>query len=85
MLSGRLKYIIKKTKMLVARLVEVLPTVITSSQLCSVKGRSIFDGAAAVAVSSRLSGCKGASRIPGVTGPLSRIRPGEPPLGGQGT
>ncbi len=36
------------TKMLVARLVKVLPTVITSSQLCSVKGRSIFDGSAAV-------------------------------------
>jgi exonuclease III len=35
------------TKMLTARLVGVLPTIITSSQLCSVKGRYIFDGAAA--------------------------------------
>ncbi len=35
------------TKMLVARLVGVLPTIITSSQLCCVKGRSIFDGAVA--------------------------------------
>jgi hypothetical protein len=36
------------TKMLVARLVGFLPTVLTASRLCSVKGRSVFDGAAAV-------------------------------------
>jgi exonuclease III len=47
------------TKMLVARLVEVLPTVITSSQLCSIKGRSIFDGAAAVLSAADYLAAKG--------------------------
>jgi hypothetical protein len=32
------------TKMLVARLLHVLPDVLKASQLCSVRGRSIFDG-----------------------------------------
>jgi hypothetical protein len=36
------------TKMLVARLLNVLPSVLHATQLCSVRGRSIFDGAAAV-------------------------------------
>ena len=36
------------TKMFVARMVPVLPDVLASSQLCSVRGRSIFDGAAAI-------------------------------------
>jgi hypothetical protein len=36
------------TKMLVARLLHVLPDVLKASQLCSVRGRSIFDGAAAI-------------------------------------
>ncbi len=36
------------TKMLVARLLHVLPDVLKASQLCSVHGRSIFDGAAAI-------------------------------------
>jgi len=34
------------TKMLVARMVRVLPQVLRSTQLCSVRGRTIFDGAA---------------------------------------
>ncbi len=34
--------------MLVARLLHVLPDVLRASQLCSVRGRSIFDGAAAI-------------------------------------
>jgi hypothetical protein len=36
------------TKMLVARLLLVLPSVLQSSQLCSVNGRSIFEGAASI-------------------------------------
>jgi hypothetical protein len=36
------------TKMLVARLLNVLPSVLHATRLCSVRGRSIFDGAAAV-------------------------------------
>jgi Reverse transcriptase (RNA-dependent DNA polymerase) len=36
------------TKMFVSRLLTVLPDILTSGQLCSVKGRSIFDGAAAI-------------------------------------
>ncbi|MBM3938954.1 MAG: reverse transcriptase family protein, partial [Sphingomonadales bacterium] len=36
------------TKMLVNRLLPVLPDICPASQLCAVKGRSIFDGAAAV-------------------------------------
>ncbi len=36
------------TKMLVACLLHVLPDVLKASQLCSVRGRSIFDGAAAI-------------------------------------
>jgi exonuclease III len=36
------------TKMLVARLLRVLPDLLLATQLCSVKGRSIFDGAAAI-------------------------------------
>jgi hypothetical protein len=36
------------TKMLVARLLNVLPSMLHATQLCSVRGRSIFDGAAAV-------------------------------------
>jgi hypothetical protein len=36
------------TKMLVARLLHVLPSVLRATQLCSVRGRSIFDGAAAI-------------------------------------
>jgi len=36
------------TKMFVARLLPVLPDVLQATQLCSVRGRSIFDGAAAV-------------------------------------
>jgi hypothetical protein len=36
------------TKMLVARLLHVLPDVLKASQLCSVRGCSIFDGAAAI-------------------------------------
>jgi hypothetical protein len=36
------------TKMLVARLLNVIPIVLRATQLCSVRGRSIFDGAAAV-------------------------------------
>ena len=34
--------------MLTSRLLSVLPSVLLSTQMCSVKGRSIFDGAAAV-------------------------------------
>jgi hypothetical protein len=34
--------------MLVARLLHVLPSVLRATQLCSVRGRSIFDGAAAI-------------------------------------
>ena len=36
------------TKIMVRRLINVLPTVLTTSQLCSVKGRSIFDGITAI-------------------------------------
>jgi len=36
------------TKMLVARLVKALPSVLKATQLCSVEGRSIFDGAASI-------------------------------------
>ncbi len=36
------------TKMLVARLLPLLPSVLLSTQLCSVRGRSIFDGPASV-------------------------------------
>ena len=36
------------TKMLVGRFVRVLPSVLRSTQLCSVKGRTIFDGAATI-------------------------------------
>ena len=36
------------TKMLVARLLHVLPSVLCTTQLCSVRGRSIFDGAATI-------------------------------------
>jgi Reverse transcriptase (RNA-dependent DNA polymerase) len=36
------------TKMFVARIVPLLPTVLQSSQLCSVQGRSIFDGGLAI-------------------------------------
>ena len=36
------------TKMLVNRFLPVLPNLLTATQLCSVKGRTIFDGAAAV-------------------------------------
>jgi hypothetical protein len=36
------------TKILVARLLPVLPTVLQSTQLCSVRGRSIFDGPATI-------------------------------------
>jgi hypothetical protein len=36
------------TKMLVARFLRVLPDILVTTQLCSVKGRSIFDGAAAI-------------------------------------
>ncbi len=36
------------TKILVARLIPVLPSVLRSTQLCSVRGRSIFDGPASI-------------------------------------
>jgi len=36
------------TKILVARLLPVLPSVLQSTQLCSVRGRSIFDGPATI-------------------------------------
>jgi hypothetical protein len=36
------------TKMLVARLLIVFPDLLQSTQMCAVKGRSIFDGAAAI-------------------------------------
>ena len=36
------------TKILVARLLPVLPSVLCSTQLCSIRGRSIFDGPASV-------------------------------------
>ena len=36
------------TKIMVRRLINVLPTVLATSQLCSVKGRSIFDGITAI-------------------------------------
>jgi len=36
------------TKMLVARLIVVLPDILQATQLCSIRGRSIFDGAAAI-------------------------------------
>jgi hypothetical protein len=36
------------TKVFVARLIPLLPTVLTTSQLCSVQGRSIFDGCTAI-------------------------------------
>jgi hypothetical protein len=36
------------TKMLAGRMLTVLPTVLRSSQLCSVRGRSIFEGPAAI-------------------------------------
>ena len=36
------------TKMMVARLVKVLPDVLKATQMCSVEGRSIFNGAAAI-------------------------------------
>ena len=36
------------TKVMVRRLINVLPTVLTTSQLCSVKGRSIYDGITAI-------------------------------------
>jgi hypothetical protein len=36
------------TKMFVGRLLPVLPDIMSTGQLCSVKGRSIFDGAAAI-------------------------------------
>jgi hypothetical protein len=45
------------TKMLVNRLLPLLPQVITSNQLCSVQGRSIFEGpATAVSVAAFLAG-----------------------------
>ena len=37
------------TKVICHRLLQVLPTVLTSAQLCSVRGRSIFDGILALA------------------------------------
>ncbi len=36
------------TKMLVARLLRVFPDLLQATQMCAVKGRSIFDGAAAI-------------------------------------
>ena len=36
------------TKVMVRRLINILPTVLTTSQLCSVKGRSIYDGITAI-------------------------------------
>jgi Reverse transcriptase (RNA-dependent DNA polymerase) len=36
------------TKMFVARLLPLLPSLLTSTQLCSVRGRSIFDGGLAI-------------------------------------
>ena len=36
------------TKVMVRRLINVLPTVLTTSQLCSVKGRSIYNGITAI-------------------------------------
>ena len=36
------------TKIMVRRLIQVLPTVLTTSQLCSVKGKSIYDGIMAI-------------------------------------
>ena len=36
------------TKVMVRRLINVLPTVLTISQLCSVQGMSIYDGITAI-------------------------------------
>jgi hypothetical protein len=48
--------------MLVARLPNVLPSVSPATQLCSVKGCSIFDGTAAILSTAEYLHCRG---VPG--------------------
>jgi exonuclease III len=68
------------TKMFVGRLMEVLPTLLQAGQLCSVRGRSIFDGAVSLLSAVEYLHQK---QIPGYVISLDffHARPGRPQCG----